>query len=475
MPGTRHRKTLFLFHRDLRLEDNCGLDAALAESERVIPAFVFDPRQTEDHPYKSENALQFLIRSLQDLSDSLSKRSARLYLFQGETEQVVSYLTRTEGVDAVFSNRDYTPFARARDEAVSRACAAKGAEFRLFADSLLHEPEHILNHLGKPYTVFSPFFKASQVLPVPRPLKTVRDNFYADPLSIDKGEGVFAKVQKFFNPDLARSGGRAEALKILNGLSGFAHYEKTRDIPSVAGTTGLSPHNKFGTVSIREAYHAVRDELGADHPLLRQFHWRDFFTHVAHHHERVFGHAFHSEYDFLPWSENAEHLSAWKEGRTGFPVVDAGMRELNATGVMHNRARMVCASFLVKDLHLDWREGEKYFATRLADYDPCVNNGNWQWAASTGCDPVPYFRVFNPWIQQSRFDPDCAYVKKWVPELKDVPPAVLHRLYESGDSGVHESTGYPPPLVNHREEARISMNQFRFVKGSGDLDAGEMP
>jgi deoxyribodipyrimidine photo-lyase len=218
---------------------------------------------------------------------------------------------------------------------------------------------------------------------------------------------------------------------------------------------------KFGTLSVREFHQAVKSNFGPDHPLIRQLYWRDFFTHIASHFDRVFGQPFHSEYEFLSWDENPEFLLRWKEGMTGFPIVDAGMRQLNETGFMHNRARMVCASFLVKDLHIDWREGERYFATKLEDYDPCVNNGNWQWVASTGCDAAPYFRIFNPWLQQKKYDPDANYILQWIPELRDVPAAEIHGLFQSREK---PAGNYPEPVVDHAAESRRALELYRLVK-----------
>lgn len=464
------RKSLFVFRRDYRLQDNTGLINALRNSETVVPCFIFDPRQTEDHPYKSDNALQFLIESLKDLDRQLRLKGSHLYLFQGEAEKVISYLIRAEEIDAVYFNRDYTPFSRRRDEAVASVCRERGAAFEPYADALLNEPEHITKPDGKPYTVFTPFLNASRFLPVRMPQDNSCENYYRQEIMIDKGESVYTRVLERRNADLFRKGGRDEALKILRDLEKIRDYESKRDVPAFDGTTGLSPHIKFGTVSIREIYHEVKKKYSADHALVRQLYWRDFFTHIGYHFDRVFGQAFHNEYDFIPWDENPDLFERWKLGTTGFPIVDAGMRQLAETGSMHNRVRMICASFLVKDLHIDWREGERYFATKLEDYDPCVNNGNWQWVASTGCDAAPYFRIFNPWLQQKKFDPDAAYIKKWVLELKDVPAAVIHELHKKKAEGLR---GYPHPVLEHAAESKRALELYRFVKDEKNVSAEE--
>jgi deoxyribodipyrimidine photo-lyase len=220
----------------------------------------------------------------------------------------------------------------------------------------------------------------------------------------------------------------------------------------------MAPHNKFGTISVREVYHSIADKLGAEHSLIREVYWRDFFTHIAWHFPHVFGHAFHRVYDKLEWNESQEDFDQWCSGNTGFPIVDAGMRELVSTGFMHNRVRMIAASFLVKDLHISWQKGEEFFARHLTDFDPCVNNGSWQWSASTGCDAQPYFRIFNPWLQQKRFDPECEYIKRWIPELSGLSPKRIHSIYEED---LFRPAGYPAPMLDHAHEKIIAEEMFR--------------
>lgn len=260
------------------------------------------------------------------------------------------------------------------------------------------------------------------------------------------------------NPELAVHGGRSAALAILKRLRGSRDYEKDRDYPSLAATTGLSAHLKFGTLSAREAHAAVASQLGSGHPLIRQLHWRDFFTMIGYYYPHVYGHPFCDEYQHMPWENDQGMFQAWCEGRTGFPFVDAGMRQLVRTGFMHNRTRMVAASVLVKDLHIDWLWGERFFARHLVDYDPAVNNGNWQWAASTGCDHQPYFRIFNPWLQQQKFDPAGDYIRRWVAELSDVPADVLHRPGAAAESS---RGAYPFPLIDHAVAAAWSKQAFK--------------
>jgi len=456
-------RSLFLFRRDLRLRDNTGLIRALRESDEVIPAFILDPRQTGPHPYRSEPGLRFMAASLRELDGELSAKGSRLFLFQGEAEKVVSSLLRSERLGAVYVNRDYTPFSRRRDEAIASACREGNAMFVASGDAILNEPEDVAKADGTPYSVFTPFFKASRAIEVRRPRDNPFRNYYAGTIAGDAAVDVLGRVIGDRDIRLFRQGGRSEALGVLKRIGRLRDYDKTRDLPAAGRTTGLSPHAKFGTISIREFHEAVGRRLGPGHPILRQLYWRDFFTHVAFHFDRVFGHPFRAAYEKIAWRTDRREFGRWREGTTGFPLVDAGMRQLEATGFMPNRVRMVCASFLVKDLHLDWREGERHFATRLVDYDPCVNNGNWQWVASTGCDAAPYFRIFNPWLQQVRHDPDAAYVKLWVPELAGAPPGLIHRLdrHEGRRPG-----GYPAPLVDHAAESLRALTDYRRARSA---------
>ncbi|MFW5746484.1 MAG: cryptochrome/photolyase family protein, partial [Nanoarchaeota archaeon] len=265
---------------------------------------------------------------------------------------------------------------------------------------------------------------------------------------------------------ISADAGRKSALRILRNLEQFEDYSKDKDIPAKDATTHLSAHIKFGTCSLREIYHAIKGTR-EDHPLLRQLYWHDFFTYVAHHFPHVFGSPFRSKYKELEWDKGAQaekRFRSWCKGNTGFPIVDAGMRQLNTSGFMHNRVRMIVASFLIKDLHIDWRQGERYFAKRLMDYDPAVNNGNWQWAASTGCDAQPYFRIFNPWRQQKRFDPECIYIKEWVPELQELDPAHIHQWSTECKEYWHKKVAYPAPIVCHDEERDEAKARYASVQ-----------
>jgi deoxyribodipyrimidine photo-lyase len=446
---------LFIFRRDLRLNDNTALLAALEQADRVVPCFIFDPAQVGNaNHYKSSNALQFMVESLDDLAAQLAARGGKLHLFYGNPSDVVATLIAQEGISAVYVNNDYTPFSVKRDKALAAVCKKHDVDFCAYDDALLNPPAAACKKDGTPYSVFTPYFNNASTIPVPKPVQNRHTNYG----TVSQKEIETKTILDTVNNDLFVRGGRAEAKKILAGLERYRHYEQERDLPAVAGTTGLAAHLKFGTCSVREAYYAIVDALGKQHCLIKQLYWRDFFTHVAHFSPHVFGHAFNQSYEHIKWQNNMHHFKRWCQGLTGFPIVDAGMRQLNATGWMHNRVRMIVASFLVKDLHIDWRMGEQYFAIKLVDYDPAVNNGNWQWAASTGCDAQPYFRIFNPWLQQQKFDPTCAYIKQWVPELAKLSPAHIHTWDKTS---VQPAKPYPKPIVDHAVVSKEAIALFK--------------
>ena len=444
--------SLFIFRRDLRLADNTGLNEALHLSGQVMPCFIFDPRQIEPHPYQSRPGMRFMLQSLDDLEAQLRAAGGTLASFEGEPAAVVKELAQRYPIEAVFFNRDYTPFSKRRDRELETVCADLRIPMRVYSDALLNEPEQTLKGDGTPYKVFTAFYNRARRLPVALPAALAGRNFFAADFPSASPRLALASGQS--SGEL--QGGRSIGLDILDGLAQFRDYESHRNFPALNETTHLSPHLKFGTCSVREAYYAIVEALGSEHPLARQLYWRDFFTHIAHHFPAVFGHAFLEKFDAVPWDNNEDHFRAWCDGETGFPIVDAGMRELNATGFMHNRVRMITASFLVKDLHIDWRWGERYFARHLVDYDPCVNNGNWQWAASTGCDAQPYFRIFNPWSQQRKFDTDCRYIRRWLPELKQLSNESIHQWDKK-----HTEGAYPAPIVDHVRASRIAKERFK--------------
>jgi deoxyribodipyrimidine photo-lyase len=393
-----------------------------------------------------------MLQSIDDLQQQISKLGGKLALYHAEPPEVITHLFERYQIDAVFINRDYTPFSHFRDTQIAEVCNHFGIALHVLPDALLTEPEQAVKSDRSPYKVFTAFYNHISRFPlaVPQPLEK------ACFLNIVTEYTVEQLTPLCDQRKIIMLGGRQEALALLDQIASHKDYAYSRDYPFKNATSRLSAHLKFGTCSVREVYYAIVGQLGNDHPLLRQLYWRDFFTHIAYHFPRVFGHAFIEKFENLEWDNKPDYFQAWCEGNTGFPIIDAGMRELNATGFMHNRVRMVTASFLVKDLHVDWRWGERYFAQQLVDYDPCVNNGNWQWAASTGCDAQPYFRIFNPWNQQQKFDPECQYIYLWIPELKAFPVDTIHNWYKK-----HAECSYPAPIIDHAWESRITKEHYK--------------
>lgn len=445
-------RSLFVFRRDLRLEDNTALNAALNTGTEVVPVFVID-QQLIKRWSGAEKRLAFLFQSLHRLETAIRKKGGQLLIAEGDPAELIPQLATANDVKDVYFNREYTPFGRRRDQHMTEACEQAKIRCHVFDDLLLNPPAAVLKNDGNPYVVYTPYFRKASQLQVAAPASLAAGKF-AKPGSKSALEDLDS-VGIWLNTSLGEfEPGENGARLGLDRLSSLADYGEQRDIPATGQTSRLSPHMRFGTCSPRQFHLAVYQAHGHDHPLIRQLYWRDFYHQIAWYYPHVFGHAFRAEYDTILWQEDEAAFEKWKRGETGFPIVDAGMRELLATGYMHNRVRMVVASFLTKNLHIDWRRGEAHFAEHLIDYEPAVNNGNWQWGASTGCDAQPYFRVFNPWRQQQRFDKDCAYIKTWVPELVDYPAQAIHKLEKTGDF-------YRPQIADLKKSAEAIKLAFK--------------
>lgn len=453
-----YQNSIFLFTNDLRLNDNTPLNQAFLQSEIVFPLFIFNPEQVDaNNPYRSMNAIQFMIESLVDLEEQIKKGGGKLSVWYGVPTDVLKTIIKENSIEAIFFNKDYTPFAQQREQNIKDLCKTNNIDCNVYEDRLLINPEAAIAKKGSFYKVFTPFFNHVSKFSVEKPHTINEKKWLSKKIP---GSEKLSKVSTIIldgynNPDLFVCGGTKQGLKILNQIKTLASYQQTRDIPSLS-TSGLAAHLNFGTISIRQAYHDIARQLGSHHLLIKQLYWREFFIHSAFFYPRMFGHAMKSSCEQIQWKNSKKNFERWCTGTTGFPIVDAGMRQLNKIGWMHNRVRMIVASFLVKDLHIDWRWGERYFATQLVDYNPAVNNGNWQWAASTGFDSQPYFRIFNPWEQQKKFDPDCIYIKKWIPELKKESNKTMHAWFKNQQ----EST-YPSPMVDHKSKAMEAKQLFK--------------
>lgn len=443
---------IFLFHRSLRLPDNLGLTAA-AKKYKVVPVFVFTPEQVTDNPYFSANSFQFMIESLKDLEAQIERHDGVLWKFRGETLEILETLIDKLSPEAIYFNKDYTPYARSRDAKIKKLCAKREIKFFSFRDYNLIGPEKI----GKKgvYKVFSPFYRYANSLEYPKPLKVPKINFLK-PEDI-KLSGYPKHVK---NPDIAESGGRTNGLRRLERIKKFSDYGKTRDYPENS-TTMLSAHIKFGTVSIREIYWKIVDTLGSDSPLLRELFFHDFYANLMWNldtKDTIGGGNFkHLE---IPWDNKKKYWTAWKTGTTGFPFVDAAIRELLKTGYMNNRCRMVVASTLTLLMNVDWHWGEKFFAQHLVDYDVTNNNLNWQIQAGVG-PQSGYLRVPNPWIQGKKFDPESTWIKTWIPELNSVPSGDIHKWDESWENWDVE---YPKPILDYKTQKERAIKRFKLAE-----------
>jgi deoxyribodipyrimidine photo-lyase len=411
---------VFWFRRDLRLNDNHGLFRALSSGLPVLPVFVFDTKILDKLASKTDARVTFIYSRVQKLKNELEKMGSSLFVFYGEPVEIFEKLTADYQVETVFANHDYEPYAKERDEQVATFLQSKGIRFETFKDQVIFEKGEVVKDDGTPYTVFTPYSrKWKQKLSAPH-----LESFPSENLGIK-----FLKTEAFKLPELQEIGFEKSTVSIPDfniSEANIMNYAVTRDIPAIEGTSKLGIYLRFGVVSIRKV---AKLAMNWSEVFLNELIWREFFMQILWHFPQVETKAFKPQYDLIVWRNNEKEFEKWCNGQTGYPLVDAGMRELNATGFMHNRVRMVTASFLTKHLLIDWRLGEAYFAEKLLDFELSANNGNWQWAAGCGCDAAPYFRVFNPESQQKKFDPDLKYILKWVPEYGTVAysrPIVEH-------------------------------------------------
>jgi len=406
--------SVFWFRRDLRLEDNTALTAAVSNKENVLPIFIFD-ENINDELEIDDARISFIYKTLSDINTKLGIAGTSLLCLKGDPRLVWEDLLEKHNVKSVYLNKDYEPYARNRDAEIEKTLKSKGVELKTFKDQVIFEENEILKKDGTPYTIFTPYKNKwlQQFKPLEKEKSIQLDNFLPSNTPF---------------PSLQELGFEKSKIEVIpHSLASIGNYENSRDIPCLDETSYLSPHLRFGTVSIRN----IIKRLGStDHVFLSELVWREFFMQILFHFPKVVHNNFKAKYDGVQWRNNEEEFEKWCKGETGYPFVDAGMRQLNKTGYMHNRVRMITAGFLCKHLLIDWRWGEAYFASKLLDYDLSANNGNWQWAAGTGCDAAPYFRIFNPSEQLKKFDRNLDYVKKWVPELltgKYSKPMVEHK------------------------------------------------
>jgi deoxyribodipyrimidine photo-lyase len=458
------RPVIHWFRRDLRLTDNTALATAAKSSSGIIPVYVLSGWKNA-HGWTGPARQEFLCGCLNSLAKNLERIGGRLVIRRGSAVDELERLAVESGATAIFFNRDPDPFGRAMETRVREMATRLGISAHDFKDATVHEREEILTSAGQPYRVFTPYSRAWLKADKPAPLPAIRH--------LDTPTGISTLPL----PDLAawnlkntarvyKAGENAARKRLTDFLSGpIFDYASKRDFPDAAATSCLSADLRFGTLSIREIYkkclqaseNTTVPQRKSVFTFVNELAWREFYMQILWHWPEVLEHEFNPKWRGLNWREPGPAFDRWREGTTGFPIVDAAMRQLNATGFMHNRLRMIVAMFLTKDLHIDWRHGERHFMQQLVDGDIAANNGGWQWSAGTGADAAPYFRIQNPWSQTQRYDTDGAFIRKWVPELRDVAPA---RLMAPPPDGRPLAKNYPTPMVDHAHERDVTLKMY---------------
>jgi len=453
----KYDKGLFIFHRDFRLTDNIGLLNACSQCKELYLCFIFTPDQVgKSNSYRSQNAIQFMIESLEELSQEIKKQGGELLIFYDKQAKVIEQFIQTQTpIQAVFFNKDYTPYAVERDNETAELCKKNNIDCNMFSDYYLLEPGTITTGSGKDvYKKYTPFYDAVINIKIDKPMREPIRNILKNTrkmenlIPLKNAYKLFIKDKP--NPTILVNGGRSEALKKLkSALTEQKEYDETRDY-FINNTTFLSSYIKFGCVSIREVYYAFKEKFGLRHGLIRELLWREFFAHILYAYPETMVSSY--KYKDINWRNSKIDYEKWCNGETGFPTIDAFMRQMNQTGFMHNRGRMAVANFLTKTLLMDWRMGAKYFAQKLTDYDVASNQGNWQSVASTGVYSGAYFRDMNPWIQSKKFDKDAEFIKKWIPELENVEPRDIHKWDVVCREPKYKDVKYNKPIVDYSEQ-----------------------
>jgi len=440
--------SIFWFRRDMRLHDNAGLYHALKGKHPVLPVFIFDTEILDELEDRKDARVTFIHQAVSTLKKELETIGSSLILKYGKPIDIWQQITAEYPIKTVYTNRDYEPYALARDEEIRVFLSKKNIKFHTSKDHLIFEKNEVVKDDGLPYTVFTPYSKkwrkkmASHMSTFTNEKgNTEALSYYSKSYPNEKYFNNFHQIAplphlKLSDINFEKSNIEFPSKKVAQGL--IKRYDETRNFPAINGTSRLGIHFRFGTISIREK---ARKALTLNDTYLNELIWRDFYAQILSHFPHVVTNAFRKKYEAIEWRNNEADLEKWCEGKTGYPIVDAGMRELNATGYMHNRVRMITASFLTKHLLIDWRWGEAYFAKKLLDFDLASNNGGWQWAAGCGTDAAPYFRIFNPTSQQQKFDKELVYIKKWVPEFG--------------------TPDYPPPIVDHKFARERCLNTYK--------------
>ena len=462
---------LVWLRRDLRLSDHAALSAALQEHARVIPVFVFDSSILAPLP-RTDRRVGFILESLRELQLALQEYSSSLVIRTGDPEIEIPQLAAELDASAVYANRDYEPAATARDLAVAQSLAKQRIAWHDFKDQVIFERDEILTRSGSAFQVFTPYWnnwqqRLSPAAVAEYPVKPYCRNFAPLPPTTLPSLGELGFVCDATQSSRLPSGEKGAATLLTDFAERLDHYQQLRDYPAKKGPSYLSTHLRFGTVSIRSLVRlALETNSEGGQCWLKELCWREFYQQLLWHRPDLVAHTFRHEFDQLSFPNREDWFAAWCAGQTGYPLVDAGMRQLNQTGYMHNRLRMITASFLVKDLLIDWRWGERYFSEKLLDFDLASNSGGWQWAASVGCDAQPWFRIFNPVTQSQKFDPDGRFIRRYCPELEPLSNKNIHAPWlaspqELAAAGIRLGQHYPHPRVDHATQRQAALALFK--------------
>jgi len=443
---------IFIFRRDLRIFDNTSLYTLKEKysNHKILPIFIFNKKQIDQkiNKYYSANSVQFLFESLEELP------FLNFYYTDNDISVLNELIKKFNNINVIAFNKDYTPFAINRDNEIKKWCNSNNITLISEEDYTLHKIGTIMKDNNKPYLKYTPFYKKA-LLKKPSAINSnIKYNFIND--KNKKTLDDFKFLRPITNPNIKVNGGRNKANEILSKIKNnvFNNYSLEREYPFLDKTTKLSAYIKFGCISIREVYYL----LPIKHQIIRELIWRDFYAYISFYFPHIYGKSYNKKYENIKWNSSNLLFEKWKDGLTGFPLVDAAMNQLNKTGWMHNRCRMIVASFLTKNLLIDWRKGEQYFASKLVDYDPSSNNGGWQWCASTGTDSQPYFRIFSPSAQLLKYDKECLYIKEWISELKDVDNKIILNWEKNNN---YPNINYPKPIIDFKISSKKFIEIFK--------------
>lgn len=458
---------IFIFRRDLRLVDNNGINYLIEKSIPILPIFIMDPKQIDRdiNPYFSDRSVQFMHESLKDLDRELKKKSKLgLRIFEGVVYDVLTDIILKNQVDGICFNEDYTPYSKERDSSISKLCSLYNLECHIASDICLYDFKKINTKSGSPYKKFKWFYQTTKSMKVVKPLNNTQNmSIFDENIKSDYSSNLSKLSQKYkYSGNSIVFGGRNNGIKLMNkNIKLLKNYKAVRQIPLITNkpsSTLLSAYNKYGCISIRELYYQVNNLYGSDHEIIRQLVWRDFYYNLVFNYPETFLNNDHSYIKGFKWDNNQEYFEKWCNGLTGYPFIDASMRQLNTEGYMSNRGRLACASFLIRNLHIDWKLGEKYFANKLIDYDPSQNNGNWQWVSSSGYESQAYYRYINPEKDLIEFDPTCIYVKKYIGELIDTEYTKIL------EGQAHQVSSYTEPIVDIKDTIKSFKDKVLDLK-----------